>query len=142
IRVAATRPLVTWLCSREIRNLFSLDYVMFVNLSALRVTNRFFSDFRPVTTKISPKVWRRPGPALWETLVFLWERSKRMLVNAGSLRQSPLQGMSRRAAAVNAPNFNGHQRYSNGRREAAATRTDLENHLQQPLQNGGSFTQL
>ncbi|KAH9396942.1 hypothetical protein TYRP_003242 [Tyrophagus putrescentiae] len=55
------------------------------------------SDFGPVTTKISPKVWRRPGPALWETHVFLWERSKRMSVN-GNLRNSPPQGVSRRKA--------------------------------------------
>ncbi|KAH9400065.1 hypothetical protein TYRP_001622 [Tyrophagus putrescentiae] len=33
--VAATRPLVTWLCSREVRNLFSLDYVMLLSFIKL-----------------------------------------------------------------------------------------------------------
>ncbi|KAH9403191.1 hypothetical protein TYRP_015068 [Tyrophagus putrescentiae] len=66
------------------------------------------SNFGPITTKISSKVWKRPGPALWETHVFLWELSKRLSVN-GNLRNSPPQSVSRRAAAANAPNFNVHQ---------------------------------
>ncbi|KAH9409978.1 hypothetical protein TYRP_009726 [Tyrophagus putrescentiae] len=97
-------------------NEVSLDYVMLI------------SDFGIVTTKISPEIWRRPGPALWETHIFLWERSKRMPVN-GSLRNSPPQSVNRRAAADNAANFNSHQRYFNSRRKTAATRTDLKDHL-------------
>ncbi|KAH9403192.1 hypothetical protein TYRP_015069 [Tyrophagus putrescentiae] len=100
---------------------------MFVSefANAGNLESRAANDFGPVTTKISSKVWRRPGPALWETHVFLWESSKRLSVN-GSLRNLPPQSVSHRAAAANAPNFNGHQRYSNSLREAAATRTDLE----------------